>query len=61
MFKNESTREMRASEKRKEYSPPTLTDYGSISKNTKGGIFVGNEGNTMCNGNSNPTMSCQLS
>jgi len=30
------------------YSAPVLTDYGSVSKLTMGGGFVGNDGNTKC-------------
>jgi hypothetical protein len=33
---------------KEEYSPPTLTNYGCISKLTRGGKSVGNDGNTEC-------------
>jgi len=35
---------------KKEYSRPQLTDYGSVSKLTRGGTFQGNDGNTKCSG-----------
>jgi len=33
---------------KKDYSPPTLTSYGCISKLTRGGTDVGNDGNINC-------------
>ena len=31
---------------KEEYFPPTLTNYGCISKLTRGGTFTGSDGNT---------------
>ncbi len=42
---------------KEEYSPPTLTNYGCISKLTRGGSFRGNDGGdaSPCTpGNANP-------
>ena len=30
------------------YTAPSLRDYGSVSKLTQGGGYVGNDGNTKC-------------
>jgi hypothetical protein len=46
---------------RRKYSPPRLTNYGSISELTMGGSNIGNDGNTLCNGNANPSTQCNPS
>lgn len=43
---------------RKAYQPPRLTDYGSLADLTRGGSFVGNDGNTKCTGNAGPIPDC---
>jgi hypothetical protein len=37
----------------REYAAPRLTSYGSLADLTRGGSFVGNDGNTMCTGSAN--------
>ena len=46
---------------KKAYCQPKLSNYGSVSRVTRGGMFIGNDGNTNCVGNANPTMTCGLS
>jgi len=55
LFKNNKVKS------RRKYSPPRLTNYGSISELTMGGNNIGNDGNTECVGNANPVTQCNSS
>ena len=61
MTDEKSIAEWTESEARKPYAPPKLSSYGSVSAVTRGGVFIGNEGNTMCVGNANMVMACEVS
>jgi hypothetical protein len=50
-----------AKESKRSYSAPRLTDHGSLSKLTLGGSNLGNDGNTKCTGNANPSTQCNPS
>jgi hypothetical protein len=57
MINDKETLEKSRIKSKKEYSPPTLTDYGCISRLTRGGSFAGNDGGSQspCTpGNANP-------
>jgi hypothetical protein len=43
---------------KKSYSVPTLSNYGSVAQLTMSGAFVGNDGNTKCNGNAGGNPEC---
>ena len=40
------------------YSAPKLTNYGSVSRLTQAGSFLGNDGNTKCTGNAGDPKQC---
>jgi hypothetical protein len=46
---------------RREYTAPTLANYGSLANLTRGGSFVGNDGNTQCVGNAGDPDQCPVS
>ena len=54
----ESERLKKATAAKKPYAPPRLVDYGNLSQLTRGGSFVGNDGNTKCTGNAGPNDQC---
>lgn len=55
LFKNNKVKS------RRKYAAPKLTNYGSISELTMAGRDIGNDGNTECVGNANPTTQCNPS
>jgi hypothetical protein len=45
----------------RDYAAPRLISYGSLADLTRGGAFVGNDGNTKCTGDAGQTELCGTS
>ena len=45
----------------REYAAPRLISYGSLADLTRGGAYIGNDGNTKCTGNAGPDPECGVS